>query len=110
MSTKEDEIFLPVPQKHLGQVIGKGGKRIIQIEHETGTRIKSVNDPFGKGFGFLITGTTIGREEAKQAITRYLVSAIILVSYMLPSFVCPDLYFFLKHNVKSLNQECRLKL
>ena len=78
MSTKEDAIFFPVPQKHMGQVIGKGGERIIQIKRKTGTKIKSVNDPSGKGFGFLITGTTIGREEAKQAITRCVVSTIIL--------------------------------
>ena len=78
MSTRKDEIFFPVPKECMGRVIGKGGKRINQIKHETRTRIKAVNTASGKECGFLITGTETGREEAKQAIKSYLVSAIIV--------------------------------
>ena len=78
MSTRKDEIFFPVPKQCMGRVIGKGGKRINQIKHETRTRIKAVNTASGKECGFLITGTATGREEAKQTIKSYLVSAVIV--------------------------------
>ena len=106
MSVEEEEIFLPVPEERMRQAIGIGGRRINEIKLETRTAIKPVNDPLGKGFGFSITGTTTGREEAKQAITHFVVSTIF---FCMSWFFCYDL-FIPWYDVISFNQKCRSKL
>ncbi|CAB4011418.1 ---NA---, partial [Paramuricea clavata] len=63
------EIFVPVLQEYMGNVIGARGRNIIQIKRETDTRIVSCNgDNLGRESGFTVTGSATGCEAARQAI------------------------------------------
>jgi hypothetical protein len=80
------KIFVPVPQKCMGIIIGAGGRNIIQIKQETHTRITSCReDNFGSESGFAVTGTTTCCEAARLAIQRRIVSTSILYTYLYSS-------------------------
>lgn len=79
--SKSEKIFVPVPQKYMGIVIGTGGRYINEIKRETDTRITSCNGVnSGKESGFTVTGTVIGCEKAQLAIRNRVVSISILYS------------------------------
>ena len=72
-------IFVPVPEKCIGLVIGQRGCNIKRIEQETQTRIKNCCEKgeLGRTSGFSITGgTQTDRERAEQAIKHCVVSTI----------------------------------
>lgn len=73
-------IFVPVPEKYMGRVIGKGGSNIIRIKQETQTRIDKSpkKGAMGGKSGFYITGgSDTGRKKAEQDIKLCVVSTIV---------------------------------
>ena len=83
MSQNKIPIFVPVPSECMGQVIGKRGSNIIQIQQQTQTTIKSCN---GSNLsetesGFRITGSADACQQAKRCIMECAVSNITVCHF-----------------------------
>ena len=82
--SRRAEVFVPVPQKYMGRIIGSRGSNVKQIAQETRTTIKTCNgENFGKGPGFLVFGIARDCEDAERAIRSY----IVCIQNLLPSFL-----------------------
>ena len=74
MSRRVREVFVPVPRKYMGRIIGTRGSNVKQIAQETRTRIKTCNrENVGKGPGFLVIGIARYCKDAERAIRSYMV-------------------------------------
>ena len=73
MSRQVREVFVPVPQKYMGRIIGTRGSNVKQIAQETRTTIKTCNgENFGEGPGFLVIGISRDCKGAERAIRSYI--------------------------------------